>query len=375
MQESLTIVGSSARAAARSAVRAGFFVRAGDLFADADLSQFAAATRVEDYPAGLGRVIGSGPKGAWMYTGALENHPALVERWALVRPLWGNPAAVLRSVRQPQLARAAFEQAGMPSPEVRFDPRDVPRDGTWLIKPRLSAGGMRVAVWSETQAHGGARGCYFQQYIAGMPCSAVYVAAQGRSILLGVTRQLTGQAWCGTGGFRYCGSVGPIHLAGDLVGRFARVGEVAAHAFNLVGLFGVDAVVNAAGVWPVEVNPRYTASVEILERAGMDPAIAAHRMACETARLPALSGARRQNMCGKAILFAPIRLSPARGWVERALQQALADPPLVADIPAAGTTIEAGWPIATVFADGPDADAVVSRLQAASREAMATIRG
>ena len=57
MQKFLTIVGSSARAAASSAVRAGFFVRAGDLFADADLAQVAEATRVADYPAGLGQVI------------------------------------------------------------------------------------------------------------------------------------------------------------------------------------------------------------------------------------------------------------------------------------------------------------------------------
>ena len=51
-----------------------------------------------------------------------------------------------------------------------------------------------------------------------------------------------------------------------------KLGTVLAQAFRLVGLFGVDGVLDAERFWPVEVNPRYTASVEVLEGATGLPA-------------------------------------------------------------------------------------------------------
>ncbi|HEY2148450.1 MAG TPA: hypothetical protein VGH32_10965, partial [Pirellulales bacterium] len=43
--------------------------------------------------------------------------------------------------------------------------------------------------------------------------------------------------------------------------------------------------------------------------------------------------------------------------------------PQVADIPAAGSAIHAGQPIVTVFAEGPDEQAVVDRLKALAADA------
>ena len=129
MNRVLTIVGSSARAAAQSAVRAGFSVCAGDLFADADLCRIGHATRVGPYPAGLADVVGGSQPGAWMYTGALENYPLLVDAMARQRTLWGNPATVLRRVRRPRLVADALSRNGLASPAVTVDPRAVPRDG------------------------------------------------------------------------------------------------------------------------------------------------------------------------------------------------------------------------------------------------------
>jgi uncharacterized protein len=369
----LTIVGSSARAAAGSAVRASFAVRAGDLFADADLCRVADATRVADYPAGLAAVVGGRQSGPWMYTGALENHPLLVDRLADLRRLWGNGAAVLRRVRHPRHVAEALATAGLCSPAVRFDPREVPRDGSWLVKPRRSAGGARIDFWTDAPTAAESRGCYFQQYVEGMPCSAVYVAANGRALLLGVTRQLIGQPWTGAAGFRYCGSIGPARLARATIATFAQIGHVLASTFDLVGLFGVDAIVNAAGVWPVEVNPRYTASVEILERAGGIAAIEAHRAACECNRLSEIVPAASGMVSGKAILFATSRLTISPAWADRARTMLDERRPLVADIPNSGDTIEPGWPIVTVFANASDETAVVETLRRTSDSVLATI--
>src|SRR6516162_6995898 len=95
-QEPLLIVGASARAAAFSALRAGLRPTCADLFADADLRARCPVRCVEvkDYPRGLLDLPELLTPGPWMYTGALENRPDLVEAMSRRRPLWGNPAPV-----------------------------------------------------------------------------------------------------------------------------------------------------------------------------------------------------------------------------------------------------------------------------------------
>ncbi len=95
MRPSIAIVGASTRSAAASALRAGFQPITADLFADADLRAIATATRISPYPEGLVDWLRAVEPPAWMYTGALENHPELVDQMAWIAPLWGNPGDVL----------------------------------------------------------------------------------------------------------------------------------------------------------------------------------------------------------------------------------------------------------------------------------------
>ena len=75
----LAIVGASVRAAAFSAVRAGFEVVAADLFADADLRAICETTRIESgYPDALADWLASTECDGWLFTGALENHHEVV---------------------------------------------------------------------------------------------------------------------------------------------------------------------------------------------------------------------------------------------------------------------------------------------------------
>jgi uncharacterized protein len=88
----LAVVGASVRAAAASAVHAGLKAVAADLFADLDLQRVARATRIGRYPKGLlAWLKAMEPKpDAWMYGGALENHPDLVDAMAQLCPLLGR---------------------------------------------------------------------------------------------------------------------------------------------------------------------------------------------------------------------------------------------------------------------------------------------
>src|SRR6187431_1478558 len=98
----LILVGASVRAAAFSALRAGFSPYAIDLFADRDLAAVCPAVKVANYPRGLLAALYRAPDAPWIYTGGLENHPRLVDQMAAIRLLLGNCGEALRRVREPE---------------------------------------------------------------------------------------------------------------------------------------------------------------------------------------------------------------------------------------------------------------------------------
>ena len=83
---------------------------------------------------------------------------------------------------------------------------------------------------------------------------------------------------------RYAGSLGPLPLDPRRHASLTRIGEVLAREFDLRGLFGVDFIDDGAEPWPIEVNPRYTASIEVLERALSFSAVGWHVAACRVGR-------------------------------------------------------------------------------------------
>ena len=256
---SLAIVGASTRSAAASAVRAGFQPIAADLFADADLRRIATATRISPYPEGFVDWLRAIEPPAWMYTGALENHPELVDQMAWIAPLWGNPGDVLARVRSPWELSEVLCGCWLVIPGNPPDARRLA--ARWLVagedvsrRERQRRAG--VGRDKETRRQGDEETfgytrpnllapllspcLVYQRRIAGMPCAAVFVAAEGAATLLGVTRQLIGEAWLGAHGFQYAGSIGPWPIADGTRATLVRLGNVLAEQFELIGLFGVD---------------------------------------------------------------------------------------------------------------------------------------
>ena len=375
MSDILTIIGASVRAAVASAQRCGFATVAGDLFADVDLRRLCPTTLVRDYPAGLAAVCGGSQAGEWLYTGSLENHPHLVADLATSRPLLGNGSQTLIAVRDPERVAAAFAGRGLKCPAISSAREALPDDRHWLRKPLRSGGGMDVHHWpphaEANDATANSPGpWYFQEFIPGEPYSAVYLAAGGEAVLLGCSQQLIGTSWLGSRDFRYAGSVGPCRLTGDIRRQFEQLGRALAEDFQLSGLFGIDAVLGDGTVWPVEINPRYTASVEVLELATGWPLVAWHVEACRQQRLP--PEARREvpsttQVCAKGILFAPHALDVSGTLSEHWLATTGGGSPRFADVPAAGTPIPRGGPVVTMLCEAQETgDAALRQLQIAA---------
>ena len=339
----LIIIGASTRAAATSAWRAGWTPWCADLFADRDLERMATVRKVpmEAYPHGLIDALKDAPDGPVMYTGALENWPELIAK--IDRPLLGNSAEVLSAVRSPERWTACLQAQGLPCPAIAEGPPSI---GAWLLKPRRSAGGFGIRQYASQAFNAGTH--FLQQRIEGDACSAVFLAGGHGAICLGVTQQLIGTPWLNASRFHYAGSIGPLILPPQGARRWRDVGAVLAEKFHLRGLFGVDAIMRNEIPWPVEINPRYTASVEVIERC-LGHALIQRPNA--DVRLPT-SMKRKGPFCGKAILFARRTFAfPADGpWLDAMKDNVDLDETEYADIPHAGDVIEQGRPVLTIFA-------------------------
>ena len=116
--------------------------------------------------------------------------------------------------------------------------------------------------------------CFYQERIDGLSLSALFIGGSVKPTFAGVTRQLIGRPGAD---FAYVGSLGPWPVTPAEATRIRTLGAVLATSFGLRGLFGVDFILSDGHPWPVEINPRYTASVEVLELALGASLLAAHR--------------------------------------------------------------------------------------------------
>lgn len=377
------------RSAAQSALRAGLRPLGADLFADADLKRAGPREQIANYPEGLAAWLYQTECDGWLYTGGLENYPLQVSAMAAQQPLLGCDGEVLLEVRSPRRLADVLGAAGLRFPKTIPFPaasvstsRPVPSAGTarrWLIKTCQGSGGSGVLGYLAAgirydQANRPHGDCYLQQWIDGSPCAALFLAHAGQAELLGLTKQLVGEPWTGASPFQYCGSIGPHpRMPDNMFAEIVRIGQALASTFGLVGLIGVDLILAGGRVWTVEVNPRYTAAVEIVERASGRPVLGLHLDACrqQTEEPEMAANAkgmdlpdRPRNYHGKAILFAQqgVTIRPEftcwafgvtgwEGW------------PQVADIPTPGTEIRAGQPVVTLFATGTSPSEVEQALR------------
>ena len=368
----VVIAGVSTRAAAESAARAGYVVTAFDAYGDLDHHPSVA---VVSLPRDLGlsfsaraaaRAAQDVSCDSVVYLSSFENHPRAVRTLSAGRALWGNPPDVLRRVRDPFRLAASLRERGFSVPRV-FD--SEPPLGRWMVKPRRSGGGHGVRSWN---AHARIpRGCYLQELIDGTPGSIVFVAAGGRVVSLGITRQLVGEAAFGAVSYRYCGNL--LSSRGDKMDSIAptihAVAEAVAEEFHLLGINAIDFILRDDVPYPIEVNPRWSGSMELVERAYGISVFGIHAAACVSGTLPNVDvRALRQHassVWGKAIVFARDRVTvpDTRPWLEDRT---------VRDVPHPGESIATGQPVCTVLAESADAarcyDALVTRADAVYRE-------
>ena len=114
-----------------------------------------------------------------------------------------------------------------------------------------------------------------------------------------VTHQLSGDPAFGAQGFAYVGNLLIANPDAELLKRLNLLARALTQAFGLVGLNRIDFVLNSEQVSILEVNPRYSASMELVEEALKVSLLEWHTAGCRRQSLPMLPERHNQNVCDR----------------------------------------------------------------------------
>jgi predicted ATP-grasp superfamily ATP-dependent carboligase len=363
----MLVAAFSGRALAASAARAGHRVAVLDYFADRDTCAVAVACRSVVSPRGLRfdrrRLLAAAEELApparspgLVYGSGFEGRLALLGRLAEGRRLFGNPPPVVLGVRDPARFFPLLDRLGIPHPEVRLGPPADP--GGWLVKQPGGAGGVHVVPADRPHARTGA---YYQRAMRGRSCSALFLADGRRACILGFNEQWQSAARPDLP-YLYGGAVGQITLPPAVEADLRAHLDALVSATGLVGLNGVDFLLDGTSWSVLEVNPRPTATMELYDPDYDRGLFDAHLRACGGELPPGAAPAR-------AVRAASI-LHAARAWRVR---EGFDFPAWCHDIPRPGTRFAPGDPVCTVQAEGIDAAHAVAQVRERERTIERTI--
>jgi len=344
----ILVVGISTRSMIQSAVAAGYDVISLDFFGDSDqpaCARVLALTRDFGLPptfenlAFAARQL-AGEADAVVFGSGVENCDELFAACSGMQ-IFGSDLSTIQKVRNPDYLASVLHQSGMVLPEARSSGHPLPEKGRWLLKDLGHSGGMGVCWWDKKTAPQGKQ--VLQEWIKGMLCSVTFLANGKKAVILGMTRQYAGVPQLNAQEFAWCGNTAPL-LDTELENIVMEAASRLTREFHLLGINGIDFIVNERTPYLLEVNPRFPSSTELLERRLKLNAFELHMQAC-AGKLPDLQPNTELNLAiGKGILYArqPVRIEETASWAAFDL----------ADIPHEGEEINQGEPVCSVFAEG-----------------------
>lgn len=362
----ILIAAISGRALAQSAQRGGYQPLVADFFGDQDtlltakdhvrlagalargieqdaLLRALDALSARRHP--LGIVCGSG----------FEDRPRLLERIAERWRLFGNSAAVVTKVKDPEALSAICGEAAIAVPEFCLE--KPPHTVDWLAKRRGGAGGGHIKPAEKAIRDR----IYYQRKVPGIPISALFLADGVSATVLGFSSQ-----WhfpTADKPYRYGGAAQPATLPAHIASLLTAAVQRLSRAAALVGLNSADFIIDDERFWLLEINPRPGATLDIFEP-GQGSLFSLHVAACAGRLPPAPCYPGRARAAAIVYAESDIPSFPALAW-----------PHWTADRPQQGFAIKAGEPLCTVYGCGADATEARRRTEARCRQVLAWATG
>ncbi len=348
-----------------------------DLFGDRDTcSGNCGHHRVSDV-AEIARYVEqlSGPERpvAILWAGGTENSPMLLreaEKNAGIVSL-GTDSRSIGRIRNPFLLGKVLIDNGFDVLPLRHSP-PATQGEDWLVKPFCSGGGYGIFRYTAEMTPPAQQDFYFQEFAQGAIFGASFTAMDGRTELHGICqhRESTNPDLP----FRYEGSIGPLDIDRRVRDWSRKIGDLLAAVFNLQGWFGIDFVFRAESgdCRLLEVNPRFTFSMELIDRRWPGRLLRRHLEAFydsdEVARgllsaLPKEDAAGVAEVTQPGVFFAsrvlfndscdPFRMED--DFAEWLWSQNRSEGRAVCDVPWPGTIHNPGEPVCTLFSSGKTA--------------------
>lgn len=337
--------------------------------------------------------------------GGTENYSKLVEQISATHVWCGITGEQIRSLRDPAILFNVARQAGLLAPltyshkthpdqqSFAKHQRELGKNVQWLWKSSEKGGGLGVsAVRTEAEIayfFSQTGGDYLQQLIPGAPYGAtIIISSNGRADFIGACRLLTASdevqrveisEWLPETStpetsiqrvitshyqrddfpYLFAGAVGPCQLPLAVREHLLTFAEACYVEFGIKGWFQVDFILDDANqAWVLEVNPRWSATMEIYERVLGISLTAAHLRAWGI-DVPIFSPSSKacSQVCWKDVVYANsdflwTEIHQRRASKLNREQISKIGWPLIADIPNGQQAFAPGMPIFSVIATG-----------------------
>jgi len=290
----------------------------------------------------------------------LDDSPDVLFELNDMIPILGNRPHVIKRIRDKMKFFQELERLEIPHPETAMaenfeEARKKAKDIGYpvLVKPSKGFGGVGIRKaqgpkeLKQAFQHASLidEKVLIQEYISGTPASVSLISSNNETITLTLNEQLLGVNELGQEEpFGYCGNVVPLVTTRSVMNRCKNTAERITSHFGLIGSNGIDFVISKEGIpYVVEVNPRFQATLECVERVLGINMVEAHMKACLQGILPIIVK-KTAVFCTRLILFAPQRsIIPDFSVFEE-----------VRDIPIPEVIIEKGEPVCSIVREGAD---------------------
>lgn len=307
-----------------------------DLFADQDTMKFSErAFRIEALDDPFLKTIVADfsfrhPMSPVVYGSGLEHYPEALELITRKCELVGNGIKTVRLIQQKRRFFELLDHLKINYPRITFtEPKGTEQ---WLVKPETGEGGLGIRLFRNgmpTQEN-----MYWQKYIEGTACSALFLADGKKIRIIGFHTQ-----WCDNLNadqpFLFAGVINRCPLSAEQADIIHSWITTIVRAIPLKGLNTLDFIIQSERIYVLEVNPRPSASMQLY---GAD-LFGAHLNACRGI-LDNMKFTSPQ-VCAYRIIYADqsITIPDAFCW-----------PKACRDLPIAGSIIRKGQPICSIIA-------------------------
>ncbi|MDD4127355.1 MAG: ATP-grasp domain-containing protein [Methanomicrobium sp.] len=348
MSRKVLVAGFTTRHVASSAYNAGYKVYAVDNFCDIDLKQIAVSCTSFDELSEIPGIIEE--------LDEKENFDFIVvtsgaENIEVKKGISGTNSKTASFFLDKKNIQNFFESNNIPVPGIA-DENEYPV----IIKPCVGAGGWRnkkvqnsfeekewAELWPDVP--------YIRQKIAeGVPCSVSCISDGKNAVAVSFNEQFL-RGGSGDKSYGFAGAITPFShpLEDDII----KTAERAVALSGCVGSVGVDFIVSDDEFYAIEINPRFQATMDIVESSYGINLFCAHIDACNGV-LP--QSFKREAHCytARKVLFADREIVVPENLKEFHQK--------IADIPCIGTLVEEGSALLSVYGTGSTRESALESL-------------